>query len=135
MDLNYYKFCYSALLLQIGKKFIATNEDAYDPVGDRKIPTSMVQVNGLRCTMEVEPLVLAKPNPYAVDLIVNDNSLDRSKCVMIGDRLNTDIMFANSGGIDSILLMTGVSKVEDLVKAENSEGGPKPTYYLDNLKV
>ena len=118
----------------MGKKFIATNEDAYDSVGDRKIPTSMIQINGLRCTMEVEPVVLAKPNPYAVDLIVNDHCLEKSKCVMIGDRLNTDIAFANSGGIDSILVMTGVSKHEDLISTENTAGAPKPTYYLNSLK-
>lgn len=117
------------------KKFIATNEDAFDPLGDRKLPTSAVQISGLRSSMGVEPLILAKPNPYAINLIVNDNGLDKSKCVMIGDRVDTDILFANKGGIDSILMMTGVSKIEDLIKTEITEGMPKPTYYLESLKL
>jgi len=37
---------------------------------------------------------------------------------MIGDRLDTDIVFGNSNGLDTLLVMTGVSKFEDLDKLE-----------------
>lgn len=37
-----------------------------------------------------------------------------SKCLMIGDNLESDILLAKNGGVDSFLVLSGVSKYEDL---------------------
>lgn len=51
---------------------------------------------------------------------------------MVGDRLDTDIMFGNAGGISTALVLTGVSQLEAV---ENLEPGglSTPTYLMDRL--
>ena len=53
---------------------------------------------------------MGKPNPFAFELIRDRFKAEKEKFVMIGDRPSTDIAFANSCGIDSCLVMTGVVK-------------------------
>ena len=49
--------------------------------------------------------------------------------LVIGDRLDTDILGANRLGIDSLLVLTGVTSKTDLVKSST-----KPKYVCNNLK-
>ena len=41
-----------------------------------------------------EPFIVAKPNSYAIDLIINLCKLNKNDIIMIGDNLETDILFA-----------------------------------------
>jgi ribonucleotide monophosphatase NagD (HAD superfamily) len=47
-------------------------------------------------------------------MIIEKNNLDRSKCIMIGDRLDTDIQIAKNANIASLALLTGVTDIEQL---------------------
>ena len=56
-------------------------------------------------------VIVGKPNPFAVDVVCKEHGItDRSKCIMIGDNPATDMQFANSSGLDSALVFTGVVK-------------------------
>lgn len=61
----------------------------------------------------------------------------KSKCLMIGDTLETDILAANKLGIDSLLVLTGISALEHPNLGENrnffNREIPKPTYILPYL--
>ena len=51
---------------------------------------------------------MGKPNPYVWHLICREHGItDSSKAIMIGDRMDTDIVFGNRAGIDTCLVMTG----------------------------
>jgi len=64
--------------------------------------------------MVTEPLVIGKPNPWVVHLISKERSCpDPSKMIMIGDRLDTDILMANQAGVDGCLVFTGVTRSEE----------------------
>jgi 4-nitrophenyl phosphatase len=63
-----------------------------------------------------------------MDVIVESYDLDRSRTVMVGDRLNTDIMFGKMGGLQSLLVLTGVTSEETAIASET-----QPDYYLDSL--
>lgn len=54
--------------------------------------------------------------------------LDVTKSVMIGDRLDTDILFGKQSGLATILVMTGVTKKSDL-----HDSTILPDYYLPSL--
>ena len=54
---------------------------------------------------------------------------DRSM-VMIGDQLGTDIKGANDFGIDSVLVPTGITRLDRL----GANSGPSPTYILRSLE-
>ena len=57
--------------------------------------------------------------------------------VMIGDRLNTDILFGGNNGIRSILVLTGCSSLQDVVNKEGSQNSEDkkeiPTFYADSV--
>lgn len=63
-----------------------------------------------------------------LDTIEQIYKLDKPKTLFIGDRLDTDIAFANNGGIDSLLVLTGISTVADCDKE-----GIHPKYVMDSI--
>lgn len=75
-----------------------------------------------------EPIVVGKPNAPMLEAIKKVYHLDEAKTLFIGDRLDTDIAFANNGNIDSLLVLTGISTLEDCSK-ENIY----PTYVVNSL--
>lgn len=83
------------------------------------------------------PEVIGKPNPYTLELIMQEHSLkaeDRSKMLMIGDRMDTDILFGNNSGIDTCLVFTGVTQSEaDATQKFESDAKLKPTYFMQSF--
>lgn len=77
-------------------------------------------------------MVVGKPNPLLIRQLMDQNGLAASSTLMVGDRLDTDIMFGNGGGISTALVLTGVSEMSDVIGLE--AGGDKtPTYLLEKL--
>ncbi len=77
-------------------------------------------------------MVVGKPNPLLIRQLMDQNGLSASSTLMVGDRLDTDIMFGNGGGISTALVLTGVSEMSDVIRLE--AGGDKtPTYLLEKL--
>lgn len=63
-----------------------------------------------------------------LDAIKKIYQLDEAKTIFIGDRLDTDIAFANNGNIDSLLVLSGISSESDCAKEDIY-----PTYVTDSL--
>ena len=79
-----------------------------------------------------EPLALGKPSQAMMDAIEGKFQLDRKKTCMVGDRLNTDILFGVEGGLGGTLgVLTGVSKKEEFVEA--GKDGKGPSVIVDKL--
>lgn len=79
-------------------------------------------------------MVVGKPNPLLIRQLMDQNGLTASSTLMVGDRLDTDIMFGNGGGVSTALVLTGVSEMSDVVGLE--PGSDKtPTYLLEKLGV
>jgi len=59
--------------------------------------------------------------------------LNRNRTCMVGDRLDTDILFGNKGGLSStMLVLTGISSLDDVEKL-NEEDPLRPTCYISSL--
>jgi 4-nitrophenyl phosphatase len=58
------------------------------------------------------PTVVGKPNQPLLDVVHRSLHFDPKRTLFIGDRLETDVLFAKRGGIDSVLVWTGISKPE-----------------------
>ena len=56
--------------------------------------------------------------------------VDRSRICMVGDRLDTDILFGQNNGLKSCLTLSGVTTETKLLSAENEI---KPDYYVDSI--
>jgi 4-nitrophenyl phosphatase len=55
----------------------------------------------------MEPTVIGKPNSHMMDAILASKQFDPKKTLMVGDNLETDILFGKNSGIETLLVMTG----------------------------
>jgi 4-nitrophenyl phosphatase len=97
--------------IQEGAAFIATNTDATYPVEEgRIVPGAGAVVASIAAAAGVEPRVIGKPNPFLVQLILEEASVAPSDALCVGDRYETDILSGMNAGVDTHLVLTGVAK-------------------------
>lgn len=105
-NFTYSKLAIASLYLQQGKvELFSCNEDAFDVVYGKKMPSAGCIVKALLFGLndefsidkrEIKSTLIGKPNPYCWSLIQRDLDLPKNvRTLMIGDRLDTDICFAN----------------------------------------
>lgn len=128
--INYKKLSIAFRSILNGAKFLATNIDNSFPVEDDLLPGAGTFVKSIEYGTKVQPYVIGKPNDYLVKMILEQCNCKKEEIALVGDRLETDIQMANSLGIKSILVLTGVAKKEDLVSAKTEE---KPMYVLNSI--
>jgi len=125
--LNYEKLSIGYRAIMKGAEFIATNTDSVYPVEDGLLPGAGVMVAAIeRCTGK-KPFIVGKPGTYFAELAVKENNLNKDEIILVGDRLNTDILFAKNAGIKSVMVLTGVSKREDIKEI-------KPDYVIESIR-
>lgn len=81
------------------------------------------------CTGQ-EPTVVGKPSPLMIDYLEKKYGMDRSRICMVGDRLDTDVLFGTDNGLKSLLVLSGVTSEEKLLSPENAI---TPDYYADTI--
>jgi glycerol 3-phosphatase-2 len=119
----------AAVALRAGALWVATNTDSTLPSPRGPLPGNGAMVAALRVATGLEPVVAGKPEP-ALHL----ESLARVGAVtplVVGDRLDTDVLGAVRGGADSLLVLTGVA---DLMTAVTAPAGMRPTYTSHDLR-
>ena len=119
----------AALAIRAGALWVATNIDATLPsergllVGNGSLVAAVASATGQT------PLVAGKPAaPLMVDAIRRSGV---NKPLVVGDRLDTDIEGAHTVGLDSVLVLTGVSTARDLLAAPPEQ---RPTYVVADLR-
>ena len=86
-------------------------------------------VAALETATDQRPQVAGKPQPpLLLDALARG---DFERPLVIGDRLDTDIAGANAAGLPSMLVLTGVSSVADMVYADAAE---RPNYLAADLR-
>jgi len=97
--------------IRSGARFLATNRDATYPVERRVRPGAGMVVAAVAAAAEQEPeIVIGKPEPTMVHMILDEVGADPSEALLIGDRLDTDIECARRACCDSVLVLTGVTE-------------------------
>jgi phosphoglycolate phosphatase len=131
-EINYYKLQYAQLCLQNPSTlFIATNEDATAHcTRDQEWAAGGTMVSALKGCSKRQPIVVGKPSSYLLDYLVREHSLRPDEMCMVGDRLDTDILFGQNTGLKTLLVMSGVTTVETLTSASNTI---IPSHTLDSL--
>jgi len=129
--LNYYKLSYAYICVHENNAlFIATNADSTFPGAKRVFPGGGTMVKSLSYATGKQPVIVGKPEQYMLNLIAEEHKLDRNRTCMVGDRLDTDIMFGQQGGLKTLLVYTGVTKKEQVSSSDNSI---YPTYAIQSL--
>ncbi|KAH8827119.1 2-phosphoglycolate phosphatase [Flagelloscypha sp. PMI_526] len=121
-NINYTKLskAYQYLTRNPGCLFLSTNIDSTYPVNGGKLPGAGSMMAPLRFSLGKDPLSIGKPNKTMLDCI-QANSLNPEKTIMVGDRLNTDILFGQAGGVHTLLVLTGITQVEEVEGPNPSE--------------
>ncbi len=127
-DTNWSTLSEAALAIRAGALWIATNTDAPLPsergllVGNGSLVAAVANATG------AEPLVAGKPAaPLMADAMKRSGV---TNSLVVGDRLDTDIQGAHSVGLDSALVLTGVSTPKDLLLAPPEQ---RPSHVIDDL--
>ena len=129
IDLNYTKLGVAHRYLQDPEcLFLATNSDTTFPAGGHTFPGTGALLSALTTSTSRTPKVLGKPHQTMLDCIVDKYHLDRSRTLMVGDRLDTDIEFGKLGGLKTLLVMSGVTTSVALQKST-----VKPDFVIDSL--
>ncbi|EPQ20627.1 Pyridoxal phosphate phosphatase [Myotis brandtii] len=81
-----------------------------------------------------QALVVGKPSPYMFECITEHFSLDPARMLMVGDRLETDILFGHRCGMTTVLTLTGVSRLEEAqAYLAASQHDLVPHYYVESI--
>jgi NagD protein len=96
-------------LIAAGSRFIATNPDNVGPTPDGLLPaTGSVAALVSRAT-GVDPYYVGKPNPLMMRSALNAIEAHSESTAMIGDRMDTDVVAGLEAGLETILVLTGVT--------------------------
>ena len=131
--INYFKIQSAQLILNGDPncEFIATNLDAVTHLTDaQEWAGNGAMVAAIKGCTGREPTVVGKPGPLMIDYLVESLDLNRDRIAMVGDRLDTDILFGQDNGLRSVLVLSGVTTEEKLNSKENKI---KPDFYCDSI--
>lgn len=102
--------------IQNGAKFIGTNPDVIDPTEDGIEPACGALLAAIEKASGVKPYIVGKPNALMMTLATRKLGVHADDAVMIGDRMDTDIVGGMEAGMTTCLVLSGVTNETDLVK-------------------
>jgi len=101
-------------LVVAGAHFIATNPDPVGPTESGIVPACGAMAALIERATGKEPFFVGKPNPLMMRTALNYLGVHSEDTVMIGDRMDTDIIAGVESGIETILVLSGVTNREDI---------------------
>jgi len=130
-DIDYWKIAHACRLLKENNTlFIVTNTDATIPTSYGEIPGAGSIVSCIiTCSGRKPNVNIGKPSPLMFRQILKEYNVSSDEVLVIGDRLETDILGAVNAGLDSALVLTGVTRSY----TPDSEDNVKPRYVLKSL--
>ncbi len=112
-----------------GIPWIATNTDWTLPLARGTAPGNGTLVSAVHTAVGRLPLVAGKP-----EVAIFEEARIRfgaAAPLVLGDRLDTDILGANRAGMDSVLVLTGIDQAKQVLAADKDS---RPTYVLEDLR-
>ena len=129
MSFSYLSAYYGSICVQRGAKLISTTKDAYFILRDGiRMPGCGTLLAFMENATAKSAEMVGKPSPFFMEWAQESEGVDPKRSLMIGDSLASDIQFANNVGIESVLVLSGVTKAADVAASPH-----KPTYILRSL--
>ncbi len=126
--INYEQIEKASRLVMNGAKLIGTNSDLVDPAEDGIIPACRALIAPIELTTGKKAYYVGKPNPLMMRHALKKLNCHRADAVLIGDRMDTDIIAGIETEIDTVLVLSGVTTMEDLTKFAY-----RPKYILNDV--
>jgi NagD protein len=99
-----------------GARFIATNPDSSGPSKGGLVPACGAMAALIREASGIAPYFVGKPNALMMRTALNFLNVHSENTIMIGDRMDTDIVAGVTSGMDTILVLSGVTNKKDIDK-------------------
>ncbi|MGL4651082.1 MAG: HAD hydrolase-like protein, partial [Caldilineaceae bacterium] len=115
-------------LISAGARFVATNPDPSGPTERGLVPACGAMAALIEKATGVAPFFVGKPNPLMMRTALNYLRAHSEEAVMIGDRMDTDIVAGVSSGLSTILVLTGVTQREEIDRFPY-----QPAYVLNSI--
>src|SRR5512133_82850 len=129
-DLKWQELNEAAIAIHSGAHWVATNIDPTRPTDRGLVPGNGAAVAAVRMAVQAEPEVAGKPYRPLLDDTVS--RLGAHHPLFVGDRLDTDIAGAVNAGLDSMLVLSGSHRAEELLAAAP---GQRPTHVGEDLRA
>ena len=113
-SLNYEQIEKASRLVMKGAKLIGTNSDVTDPSEQGIVPACRALIAPIELATGRKAYFVGKPNPLMMRHALNKLGCHRADAVLIGDRMDTDVIAGIETEIDTILVLSGVTRVEDV---------------------
>lgn len=102
-----------------GVALVGTDPDRVVPAAERDVPGSGAIVDAVANVAGVEPeAVLGKPHPATRRAALDRLGLPAERCLLVGDRLDTDIALGVDAGMTTVLVLSGVTDREELARGD-----------------
>jgi NagD protein len=115
-------------LIERGARFIATNPDVTGPTPDGSLPATGSVAALIRTATGVAPYFVGKPNPLMMRSALNRIEAHSETTVMVGDRMETDVVAGLEAGLRTVLVLTGSTRREDVDRSPF-----RPTQVVDSI--
>jgi NagD protein len=103
-------------LVADGARFIATNPDVSGPSEGGLVPATGAVAALISAATGVQPYFIGKPNPLMMRTALRALDAHSEESAMVGDRMDTDIIVGTESGLETILVLTGVTRREDVAR-------------------
>jgi NagD protein len=125
---NYELLTKAIRLIVAGARFIATNPDVSGPSESGIVPACGAIAALIEKASGKIPFFVGKPNPLMMRMALNYLDVHSEDTIMVGDRMDTDIIAGVESGMDTILVLTGVTRREEVERFPY-----RPTWIVDSV--
>ena len=112
--LTYEKVVKATLAIQKGATFIGTNPDKNIPTERGLLPGAGSVISFVEIATQTPPIYIGKPEAIIMDKAVEVLGLQKEEVIMVGDNYETDIQAGIRNNIDTLLVLSGFTKEEDV---------------------
>ncbi|MDQ5853349.1 MAG: HAD-IIA family hydrolase [Chloroflexota bacterium] len=113
-EVTYAKLATACLAIRAGSLFVGTNPDTTFPSERGIVPGAGALIVALEAASDRKAAIIGKPEPAMFEAALQLLGVPASDALVVGDRLDTDVLGAARAGIPSAMVLTGVSTVAEL---------------------
>ncbi|MFK2826502.1 TIGR01457 family HAD-type hydrolase [Bacillus sp. B190/17] len=127
-EISYEKLSAACLAVRNGAVFISTNGDIAIPTERGLMPGNGALTSAVAVSTGRKPIFIGKPEAIIMEQALRVLGTKKEDTLMVGDNYQTDILAGIRAGIDTLLVHTGITRVEHLAEVEQ-----QPVYTRNNL--
>ena len=113
-DYNFHQITKAVRLIMAGAAFIATNPDPTGPTEDGIVPACGAMAGLIEKASGRAPFFCGKPNPYMIRSALKYLGVHSEDSIVVGDRMDTDIVSGIQSGMETILVLSGVTSEKQI---------------------